>query len=184
MKDVLRIFCLLLWIVPSVLIAGKSDDSLSTLSMNAVSIRIEDFQYGAGCYFTHWFNGDYALRGGLAGHYSSYEAQVYDAPIGRTVIREELRISPTVAVLRRFLTRQNVAPYFGVETRLTWFIKNAVSGKYTVLKPSFVFGVEAFVTDYLSISGEQMWSTTIYLNDERFSSTAFGEGFLSVSFYF
>jgi hypothetical protein len=185
MKSIARMCCLLLWLAPSVLIAGKPVDSLSTPSINAISIRIEDFQYGAGFYVTHWFEREFALRGGLAGHYSSFEFQTYSSQLGTgTAIHEELAISPTAAVLYRFLTRQNVAAYLGVETRLTWFIKNDGSGKYTVLKPSVVFGVEAFVTDYLSISGEQMLSTTFYLNDDRYKKYTLGEGFLAVSFYF
>ena len=173
---------IILILITSSLYAYNPGDTLSTKSSNSLVIRIEDFQYESGLFLSHWINQEYGLRFGFSAYYSSYESQNWMS--GNYTTQEDIRLSPTIGIVKRFITRANVAPYFGFESQITWYIKNGTSGKYTVLKPSFVFGVEAFVTDYFSISGEQLLTTSIYLNDSRFHNATFGEGMLSASFYF
>jgi hypothetical protein len=152
-------------------------DSTKTHTCQALTIQFDNFHFGGGIGGTYWISKNYSMLLTLNGFYDKYSN-------GPQQDRKEILFYPSISIKRHFVAHENVAPYFGGRLRMSWYIERIYGQRDTYLQLALLVGVESWVTDNISITGEQALGANYLMNGDSIADYRFSDATIFISFYF
>ena len=179
-KIILKIVLYLFSFCLSHTVKADEKDSLNTLfHKKALTFWINSFDLDGGLGLRLWVSENYSIDAVFNGYYKTV-TQYTNGGI-TPVDNRDIRINPFISIKRHIFTRENVTPYIGFEVQPTW--NSGDLSKSTWIVYGFLFGVESWITQNITLSGEHAFLYERVLNSGTWYYR-FGKSSIALSFYF
>lgn len=165
---------------PNTLLCGQTDSSSTIFHKTAISLWINRFQFDGGLGLRLWIDENYSIDGVINGYYI-IETRYTDGGITPEEYRD-IQFSPYISVKRHIFVRPNVTPYIGYKIKFVWDLGDYRRSTHMV--SGILFGVESWITDSITLSGQHAFLTSRYLNSNSKWYYGYGESTIALSIYF
>ncbi len=176
MKKIIIIVSLVVFTSTSYSQVQNDSDAFSSKKSLTLYLRNTSFEGGVGG--TFWLNEKYSFLLIING---SSIGELYGSQNGY-VKKSNIYISSIITIRRHIFERINITPFIGVTAQPLWYVGEV--SKRTEYDCGIVFGVESWLTENISITGEQSILTTVPINNPADYFDTSGRSSISISFYY
>ena len=171
------LICLLV-ILSNQVFSQTQNESESIFYKKSLTMYLRNISFEGGVGGTFWFNEKYSVILLING---SAEGQTYSSSTGN-VTKTDIYLNPITTIRRHVFEKSNITPFIGATVQPTWYVGEI--SKRTEFLYGVVFGVESWITENISITGEQSILNRIPINNPNDYSDTFGRSSISISFYY
>jgi hypothetical protein len=154
-------------------------DSNSVFYKKSISLVFRDLSFDQGLGGIFWINSNYSVVVLFNIYYSKWLSS--STATGNTY-KKDIRIYPNFSIRRHLFQKENITPYVGITIQPTWFAGD--NDRSTYLDTGVMFGVESWLTNNITVTGEQSYLYSRPINNSRSDESTYGKTSVIISFYF